>query len=87
MFFVPLVVVVVLSSDSLAVNRLNENQVRSSLTMILTVSLSLQVSLGQTKYRELSQSSAQPRYGPCWVAALSQLETECEQLTEESHSR
>ena len=47
----------------------------------------LQVSLGQTKYSELTQSSAQPRYGACWLSALRQLETRCDHLTEESHSR
>ena len=47
----------------------------------------LQVSLGQTKYSELTRSSAQPRYGACWLSALRQLETKCDVITEETHSR
>lgn len=71
MLVILLLVMVVLSRESVAVSSLNQQQ----------------VSLGHSKYRELTQSSSQPRYGPCWLAALGQLETKCEQLTEESHSR
>ena len=72
MLVINLLVMMVFSSrESVAVTSLNQQQ----------------VSLGHSKYRELTQSSSQPRYGPCWLAALGQLETKCEQLTEESHSR
>ena len=46
-----------------------------------------QVSLGQTKYTELTQASSMPKYGPCWMRALAQLQTSCDQLTDGSHSR
>ena len=68
-----------------SLHSLNENQVMSVCKS--SVQWCVQVSLGQSKYREVSQASALPRYGPCWLAALGQLQTKCDVITEETHSR
>ena len=45
------------------------------------------VALGSSKLTELSLAVKRPRYGECWAAALSRLETVCQDLQEETHSR
>ena len=42
---------------------------------------------GQSKYTELTQASNMPKYGSCWMKALSQLQSTCDQLSDGSHSR
>merc|ERR1711936_810688 len=42
---------------------------------------------GHCKYQELSLATQLPKYGPCWVSALSQLETTCDQLTDFTQAR
>merc|ERR1719445_1635345 len=46
-----------------------------------------QVAMGQSKYTELTQASSMPKYGSCWMKALSQLQSTCDQLSDGSHSR
>jgi len=46
-----------------------------------------QVAMGQSKYTELTQASNMPKYGSCWMKALSQLQSTCDQLSDGSHSR
>ena len=45
------------------------------------------VALGSSKLTELSLAVKRPRYGDCWARALAALETVCQELEEESHSR
>ena len=45
------------------------------------------VALGSSKLTELSLAVKRPRYGECWAAALAKLETVCQDLQEETHSR
>ena len=42
---------------------------------------------GQAQYQALSVKVSMPRFGPCWMEALSHLETTCNQLTDSSQSR
>ena len=42
---------------------------------------------GQSKYTELTQATNMPKYGSCWMKALSQLQSTCDQLSDGSHSR
>jgi len=46
-----------------------------------------QVSLGQSKYTELTDATRMPRYGPCWLGAMTRLPSTCDDLTEDSHAR
>jgi len=39
--------------------------------------------LGKVKLNELQSRTLHPRYGPCWTAALSHLESGCRRLTED----
>ena len=54
----------------------------SHLTIILP-----QVSLGQAKHTELTEATRMPRYGPCWLGAMTRLQPTCDDLTEDSHAR
>jgi len=45
------------------------------------------LSSGQTQYQELALKASLPKYGPCWMSALSQLGSTCNQLTEASQAR
>ena len=45
------------------------------------------VALGSSKLTELSLAVKRPRYGECWASALARLETVCQDLQEETHSR
>ena len=45
------------------------------------------VALGSSKLTELSLAVKRPRYGDCWARALAALETVCQELQEENHSR
>ena len=55
--------------------------------MTLTLTESLQVSLGQTKFTELTDASRMPKYGACWLSAMSRLQSACDELTESTHAR
>ena len=46
-----------------------------------------QVSLGQSKFTELTEATRMPRYGPCWLGAMTRLQPTCDDLTEDSHAR
>ena len=45
------------------------------------------VALGRSKLSELSQAVRRPRYGECWSSSLALLETVCQALDQENHSR
>jgi len=45
------------------------------------------LSSGQSQYQQLSLKASLPRYGPCWLSALSMLSTTCNQLTDETQAR
>ena len=45
------------------------------------------VALGSSKLTELSLAVKRPRYGECWAAALASLQSVCQELEEETHSR
>jgi len=45
------------------------------------------LSSGQAQYQELSLKASLPRYGSCWMTALSQLSPTCSQLSEDSQAR
>ena len=49
--------------------------------------MSPQVSLGQAKHTELTEATRMPRYGPCWLGAMTSLQPTCDDLTEDSHAR
>jgi len=42
---------------------------------------------GQAQYQELAVKASLPRYGPCWMSALSQLSSTCNQLTDTTQAR
>lgn len=42
--------------------------------------------VGKTKYEMLLTDAKMPRYGPCWKKALQDLETGCQQLTDDEQS-
>ena len=42
---------------------------------------------GQAQYQALSVKVSMPRFGPCWMEALSHLGTTCSELTDSSQSR
>jgi len=42
---------------------------------------------GQAQYQALSVKVSMPRFGPCWMEALSHLATTCNELTDSSQSR
>ena len=46
-----------------------------------------QAALGRAKFTELSAAASRPSYGQCWTRALAKLETTCDHLTDDSHSR
>ena len=46
-----------------------------------------QAALGRAKFTELSAAASRPSYGQCWTRALARLETTCDHLTDDSHSR
>jgi len=46
-----------------------------------------QLSHGQSQYTQLSQAATLPKYGPCWLAALSQLQTTCSHLSDQTQAR
>eukprot|EP00092_Neocalanus_flemingeri_P040439 GFUD01044040.1.p1 GENE.GFUD01044040.1~~GFUD01044040.1.p1 ORF type:complete len:549 (+),score=224.27 GFUD01044040.1:102-1748(+) len=48
---------------------------------------STQLSHGQSQYQQLSHLSTLPRYGPCWVSALSHLQSTCGQLSDSTQAR
>ena len=45
------------------------------------------VALGRSKLSELSLAVKRPRYGECWSSSLAQLETVCQALDQDTHSR
>ena len=45
------------------------------------------LSAGQSQYQQLSVRASLPKYGPCWLSALSVLSTTCTQLTDETQAR
>ena len=42
---------------------------------------------GQAQYQEVALKASLPRYGPCWMSALSQLSSTCNQLTDTTQAR
>ena len=46
-----------------------------------------QLSLGQYQYQDLARQSSMPRYGPCWLTAMSKLQAGCTDLTDQSQAR
>jgi len=56
-------------------------------TLHLSTPDTKQLSAGQSQYQELARLSSLPRYGPCWLAALSDLPTACSQLTDSTQAR
>ena len=46
-----------------------------------------QLSLGKSQYQELARQSSLPRYGPCWLAALANLQSTCAQLSDMTQAR
>ena len=46
-----------------------------------------QAALGRAKFTELSAAASRPSYGQCWTRALAKLETTCDHLTDDTHSR
>jgi len=66
----------------------------SGLLLYLQVTLSLlnhpdqnAISSGQSKYQELALKSSLPKYGSCWMAALSNLASTCNELSDDSQAR
>ena len=45
------------------------------------------LSSGQSQYQELSLKASLPKYGSCWLSALSQLSSTCSQLSEDTQAR
>ena len=45
------------------------------------------LSSGQAEYQALSLKASMPRYGPCWLAAMSQLSSTCSHLTDSTQAR
>jgi len=45
------------------------------------------LSSGQSQYQQLALKANLPRYGPCWMSALSLLSTTCSQLTDDTQAR
>ena len=45
------------------------------------------LSSGQSQYQELSLKASLPKYGSCWLSALSQLSSTCSQLSEVTQAR
>jgi len=62
-----------------------------SLLSLVTSSLSppnpSSLSSGQSQYQELSLKASLPKYGSCWLSALSQLSSTCSQLSEDTQAR
>jgi len=45
------------------------------------------LSSGQSQYQQLSLKASLPRYGPCWLSALSMLTTTCSHLSDTTQAR
>ena len=45
------------------------------------------IKLGREKYEAMRRDSAIPRYGPCWLAAIGELEIGCKHLSEDVQHR
>eukprot|EP00092_Neocalanus_flemingeri_P104956 GFUD01134475.1.p1 GENE.GFUD01134475.1~~GFUD01134475.1.p1 ORF type:complete len:549 (+),score=210.84 GFUD01134475.1:102-1748(+) len=48
---------------------------------------STQLTQGQSQYQQLAQLATLPRYGPCWVSALSHLQSTCSHLSDTTQAR
>ena len=45
------------------------------------------VAEGRAQYEMVTRESSRPRYGPCWTAAMRQVEAGCGGLTDDSQAR
>ena len=45
------------------------------------------VAEGRAQYEMVTRESSRPRYGPCWTAALRQVEAGCGRLTDDNQAR
>ena len=45
------------------------------------------LSSGQSQYQQLSLKASLPKYGPCWLSALSMLTTTCSHLSDTTQAR